>query len=98
MVIEVKQLPETKVWKDAFKQYTATYPNGYPVTVRRVWSCSNCGIEVGGHFGNGVYGDHSKGLCNGCIEKSDEIVQLAVAQTGLTPREYQKKHGVAWNE
>jgi hypothetical protein len=35
MKIEVTQLPETKLWTDRYKQYTMTFPNGYPVPVRR---------------------------------------------------------------
>lgn len=96
--IEITQLPETKTYTDRFKRYTATYPNGYPVHVRRVWNCSDCGVEVGGHFGNKVYGDHSKGLCAACVDKDDPIVQMCIAQTGMTPSAYQTKWGHAWDE
>lgn len=98
MNIIITQLPETKTFTDRFKQYTVTYPDGYPVYVRRVWKCSDCGTEVGGYFGNGVYGDAKIGLCQACQDKNDPVVQMCVYMTGLTPRNYQKKHGVAWNE
>jgi len=96
--INVTVIPETKIFTSMGKTYISSYPNGYPINVRNPWHCNNCGVEVGGHFGNKVYGDKSQGLCNGCIEKDDPIVQLCIAQTGMTPNEYQRRHGVAWNE
>lgn len=98
MKIEVKYFPDTKVWKDAYKQYTRVYPDGYPVSVRRISHCESCGIEIGGYFGNKVYRHKNTKLCAPCGEKSDSLVQMAVAQTGLTPVAYQAKHGRAWNE
>jgi hypothetical protein len=98
MTIDVVQLPEQKVWRDAYKQYTMTYPLGFPVHVRRIWNCSQCGVEVGGFFGNKVYGDAKLGLCQDCQDKNDPIVQMCIAQTGMTPRDYQKRHKAAWNE
>lgn len=98
MKINVTQMPETKVFTDRFKRYTQTFPNGYPVHVRCVWNCKDCGVEVGGYFGNRVYGNHSTGLCASCEDKKDPLVQMCIAQTGMTPKDYQTRHKVAWNE
>jgi len=98
MKINVVHIPESKTFTSMGKTYKSTYPNGYPITVRNSWHCNSCGNEVGGYFGNKVYGDKSLGLCNDCIEKNDPLTQLCIAQTGMTPSEYQRRHGVAWNE
>lgn len=98
MTIEITQMPETKEWTAYGKQYRATYPNGFPVNVRQITHCGNCGVEIGGFFGNKVYRYENTNLCEFCGETNDPIVQMCIRQTGLTPKEYQKRHKVAWNE
>lgn len=98
MNIEITQLPEEKVWHDAFKRYTMTYPKGYPVTVRRITNCEDCGIEIGGFFGNKVYRYHGTEKCKACGEKDEPASKMCIAQTGMTPIEYQREHKRAWNE
>jgi len=60
--------------------------------------CKNCNVEIGGYFGNKVYRWRKTDLCMACGEAQDPVVQMCVAQTGMTPREYQTKYGRAWNE
>jgi hypothetical protein len=60
--------------------------------------CTNCNTEIGGYFGNKVYRWGNTDLCNSCGEANDPIVQMCVAQTGMTPREYQAKYRRAWND
>lgn len=98
MKIEITHLPETRILRDAYRKYIVTYPNGYPVHVRRITNCVSCNVEIGGYLGNGVYRYHTTNLCQTCGEKDDFTVQLCVRLTGMTPSEYQNSHGVAWNE
>jgi hypothetical protein len=98
MNITVTQLPETKEFESMGKRYRSTYPNGYPVSVRCVWHCSECNVEVGGYFGNKVYGNKVLGMCAKCVDLHDPIAQICYEQTGMSPTDYQQKHGRAWNE
>lgn len=59
--------------------------------------CTNCAIEIGGYFGNKLFRYKDTDLCENCGEAQDPIAQKCVAQTGMTPSEYQKKYGRAWN-
>lgn len=98
MKINVIYIPDTKVWRDAYKQYTVSYPDGFPVKVRRTWHCNDCKVEVGGYFGNKVYGNIKSGLCKTCEGKQDSNVQRCLQTTGMTPSAYQSRRKVAWNE
>lgn len=98
MKIDIVQAPDTKDIISGHKRVEVTYYNGVPVRVRVVKHCKNCGVEIGGYFGNGVYGYYGTRMCQSCGEENDPLVQMCVAQTGMTPRTYQERHKVAWNE
>lgn len=99
MKIEVQDPPEVVIGNGPFA-FRRPYYHGGLVTVKVTTPCPYCNEPVTYLRGAVFNGDKHHWECyvnSGDQQKQADAFQKAVCGD-LTPAEYQRKHGVAWNE